>query len=120
MNHYTLLKISPAAGQDEVESAFRDFKLRLKRYGPDLELTDEHTRQQFPHIWMAYAVLLDPELRKAYDFTVHHPPHAVQKTAETEKADKNVSDYLTGILVYIGIIVFAGIIMYVVSGFFRL
>ena len=70
-NHYTLLELSPQATAAELRQAFRNLS---KRYHPDTTtLPPEQAREAFARLRQAYAVLADPDRRRAYDALLQRP-----------------------------------------------
>jgi len=63
-NYYKILGISPNATQQEIESAYR--KIVLENH-PDLHPGDKEKEERLKQANEAYAVLKDPEKRRAYD-----------------------------------------------------
>ena len=71
-SHYQLLEISPQASAAELRQAFRSLS---KRYHPDTTtLPPAEAREAFTRLRQAYAVLADPERRRAYDAALQAPP----------------------------------------------
>ncbi|MEB3199515.1 MAG: DnaJ domain-containing protein [Synechococcaceae cyanobacterium] len=63
--YYALLQLSPSAGTQELRQAFRRLS---KRYHPDTTLLPAaQAEQAFQQLQQAYAVLSDPDSRRAYD-----------------------------------------------------
>lgn len=70
-SHYALLELSPEATAAELRQAFRNLS---KRYHPDTTtLPQEQAREAFARLRQAYAVLADPDSRRAYDATLRQP-----------------------------------------------
>lgn len=70
-SHYQLLEISPQATTAELRQAFRHLS---KRYHPDTTtLPPAEAREAFTRLRQAYAVLADPESRRAYDAALQRP-----------------------------------------------
>ncbi len=63
-DYYEVLGIGPAAGDQEIKSAYRKLALR---YHPDRNPGDKAAEEKFKEAAEAYAVLADPEKRAAYD-----------------------------------------------------
>jgi DnaJ-class molecular chaperone len=63
-NYYEILGVSSNATQQEIESAYR--KIVLENH-PDLHPGDKEKEERLKLANEAYAVLKDPEKRKAYD-----------------------------------------------------
>jgi len=73
-NHYQLLGISPQASAAELRQAFRNLS---KRYHPDTTtLPPVQAREAFARLRQAYAVLADPDSRRAYDAALQRPAPA--------------------------------------------
>jgi hypothetical protein len=70
-SHYQLLEISPQASAAELRQAFRSLS---KRYHPDTtNLPPAEAREAFTRLRQAYAVLADPDRRRAYDAALQRP-----------------------------------------------
>lgn len=71
-SHYQLLEVSPQASAAELRQAFRHLS---KRYHPDTtSLPAAQAREAFARLRQAYAVLADPDSRRAYDTAMRQPP----------------------------------------------
>lgn len=71
LSHYQLLEISPQATAAELRQAFRHLS---KRYHPDTTtLPPAEAREAFTRLRQAYAVLADPDSRRAYDAALQRP-----------------------------------------------
>lgn len=74
-SHYQLLGLSPQATAAELRQAFRNLS---KRYHPDTTtLPPTEAREAFARLRQAYAVLADPDSRRAYDAVLLQPPSLV-------------------------------------------
>ena len=74
-SHYQLLGLSPQATAAELRQAFRN---PSKRYHPDTTtLPPSEAREAFTRLRQAYAVLADPDSRRAYDAVLLQPPPLV-------------------------------------------
>lgn len=70
-SHYQLLELSPEASATELRQAFRNLS---KRYHPDTTtLPPQEAREAFARLRQAYAVLADPDSRRAYDAALRQP-----------------------------------------------
>lgn len=70
-SHYQLLELSPQASPAELRQAFRNLS---KRYHPDTTaLPQAEAREAFARLRQAYAVLADPDSRRAYDAALLQP-----------------------------------------------
>lgn len=70
-SHYQLLELSPQASATELRQAFRNLS---KRYHPDTtSLPAAEAREAFARLRQAYAVLADPDSRRAYDAALLRP-----------------------------------------------
>jgi hypothetical protein len=67
LNYYELLKFPEAITQEEIELAFNNFKSELLKFSPGIQLNESELKLRQPEIWNAYAVLLNPEMRKEHD-----------------------------------------------------
>jgi curved DNA-binding protein CbpA len=67
MNYYEILEVSQNASQEVIRAAY---KTLMQRYHPDKCSNDPETAQLVLAIRLAYDVLSDPELRKAYDIEI--------------------------------------------------
>ncbi|MEB3332412.1 MAG: J domain-containing protein [Synechococcaceae cyanobacterium] len=64
-SHYELLQVQEQASAEELRRAFRSLS---KRYHPDTTaLPDREAAAAFRRLQQAYAVLIDPSSRRAYD-----------------------------------------------------
>lgn len=71
-NHYQRLGVSPRAGHDEIRKAYHRLALR---HHPDANPDAEtESRQAMAEINAAWAVLSDPERRRAYDWAIGVTP----------------------------------------------
>jgi curved DNA-binding protein CbpA len=64
VNYYRVLDIHPEATDAEIKRAYRRLALR---WHPDRNPGDPEATERFKQISEAYAVLIDPEKRRAYD-----------------------------------------------------
>ncbi|WP_208510370.1 J domain-containing protein [Variovorax paradoxus] len=88
MNHYDVLGIRPSASQQEIELAYRT---RRSQYHPDKYATADldtvkWATSKMQEVSVAYAVLSDPDGRKAFDSCPQadegpRPPRATEKPA---------------------------------------
>lgn len=70
-SHYQLLELSPQASAAELRQAFRNLS---KRYHPDTTtLPPAQAQEAFARLRQAYAVLADPDSRRAYDAALRQP-----------------------------------------------
>ena len=67
-DYYQVLGLHRNASEDEIKRAYR--KLALQ-YHPDHHPDDSESEEKFKEIGEAYAVLIDPEKRKEYDYSGH-------------------------------------------------
>ncbi len=63
-DYYALLGVEPAASEDEIRRAYRRQALR---WHPDRNAGDPQAAERFKQISEAYAVLIDPAKRRAWD-----------------------------------------------------
>ena len=63
-DYYEILGVSPEAGETEIKKAFRSLAMQ---YHPDRNQGDKVAEDRFKEINEAYAVLSDPDKRKARD-----------------------------------------------------
>jgi curved DNA-binding protein CbpA len=125
ISFYSLLKIDPAAGHESIESSFSDFKTGIAKYGPGLELKDEDLEKQFPEIWKAYSVLLDPDKRKEYDLAWQTPPFIKTEIKNAaieleEEIPETPRARFIRICTYFGAGIFLAGVLYLLSHFFAL
>src|SRR5215471_14337797 len=64
LDPYTVLGVTPGASDEEIKRAYRRLALR---HHPDRNLGDPRAAARFKEISAAYAVLMDPGRRRAYD-----------------------------------------------------
>lgn len=64
IDYYEILEVSQNAGQEVIRAAY---KTLMQRYHPDKNSNDSENARLVLAIRLAYDVLSDPELRKAYD-----------------------------------------------------
>ena len=67
LNYYELLKVPQNSSQQEMELVFAEFKRKLLKFSPGINLSDEELRLRKPETWEAFDVLLNEEKRKQYD-----------------------------------------------------
>lgn len=61
---YDILRVSPAASQDDIRQAFRDL---ATKFHPDRNPDDPLAEQRYTELTAAYAILSDEQQRKRYD-----------------------------------------------------
>ena len=124
LNHYSLLKMSPLASEEEIEAAFSKFKKDLDHYGPGINLEESEIKKQFPDIWEAYSILLDPLTREKYDATLNESNRVSSlissDTKPNDESQETTSAKITRVLSYIGFILLLFFILYGFSHFFAL
>ena len=67
-NYYQVLGIDRAADADTIKSAYRNL---VRRYHPDLNPADRDAEIRLREINEAYAVLIDPDQRQAYESRIY-------------------------------------------------
>ncbi len=67
-DYYKILSLSPDADADQIKKAFKEKALL---YHPDVN-NDEKAVEVFQLINLAYQTLIDPELRRKYDFKLKY------------------------------------------------
>ena len=65
-DYYTLLGVPETATEEELKKAYRRLALQ---YHPDKNLGDRRAEERFKEISEAYAVLMDQQKRRQYDFS---------------------------------------------------
>jgi len=66
--YYAILEVSETATEEELRKAYRRLALQ---YHPDKNRGDRKAEERFKEISEAYAVLMDQEKRRQYDFSRH-------------------------------------------------
>lgn len=93
-DYYRLLSVPENASEEEIKRAYRRL---AKRYHPDMNAGAVGAEERFKEIAEAYAVLSDPDLRKAYDrkrtFGVYSAPVYSRKEEPKEKKDPRRKEY---------------------------
>jgi curved DNA-binding protein CbpA len=89
VSYYQLLNVRPDAGTTELRQAFRTLS---KRYHPDTtELPPREAAVRFQQLQRAYATLVDPDQRRAYDAALREaamarvPPPVVLRSRPTRR-----------------------------------
>src|SRR5436305_12511367 len=67
-DYYEVLSVSRTATEDEIKRSYR--KLAVK-FHPDKNPDDSHAEEKFKELGEAYAVLMHPDKRVAYDRSGH-------------------------------------------------
>jgi DnaJ-class molecular chaperone len=122
MNHYLLLKISENASQDVIERAFADFKADHEKYCPGVEIKDEDLKAQFPDIYEAYTILLNPISKREYDLRLKNQEHKnkIEISEEVQMIEVNLKQKIIKMVYMTGLILFILFLIYSMSTFFKL
>ena|SRR5436190_11684375 len=119
LSYYTLLKIDPLAGPEDIEISYRNFLDGIHRYGPGIEFGESELAERFPEIAQGYTVLRDPQKRKVYDEMLFSP---IIKKTETIPIDLETTKVplITRLSNYLLALVFLVTLLYALSRFFAL
>ncbi len=81
-DYYKLLNISPAATSVEIKKAYKE---KAMQYHPDV-YHHEKAIETFQLVNTAYRTLIDPTLRKRYDFQMKYPNSTSATTTPTARS----------------------------------
>jgi DnaJ-class molecular chaperone len=115
-DYYRLLGVKPNASPQEIHAAYR----RLARaYHPDIHPGSTGSLVRMAHVNVAKSVLLDPNMRAAYDLSrnrAHGPAvPAVQRRTATRKGGRRF-DYSTALMLAIVAPLMVALFLYAVGG----
>ena len=88
-DYYKILKISPNASADEIKKAYKEQALK---YHPDV-FDHEKAIETFQLVNTAYRTLIDPTLRKRYDFQMKYPDSVATQVSDARKRHPADRDY---------------------------
>ena len=116
MDYYRVLGVKPNATAEEIHAAYR----RLARaYHPDCYPGSTGSLVRMARVNVAKSVLLDPNMRAAYDLSrnrAHGPTvPAVQRRTATRKGGRRF-DYTTAVMLAIVGPLMVALLLYAVSG----
>ena len=116
MDYYRVLGVKPNATAEEIHSAYR----RLARaYHPDCYPGSTRTLARMARVNVAKSVLLDPNMRAAYDLSRNRARGpavpAVQRRTATPKGGRRF-DYSTALMLAIVAPLMVALLLYAVSG----
>ena len=116
MDYYRVLGVKPNASPQEIHAAYR----RLARaYHPDCYPGSTRSLVRMARVNVAKSVLLDPNMRAAYDLSrsrAHGPAvPAVQRRTATRKGGRRF-DYTTAVMLAIVAPLMVALLLYAVSG----
>jgi DnaJ-class molecular chaperone len=115
-DYYRLLGVKPNATPQEIHAAYR----RLARaYHPDIHPGSTGSLVRMARVNVAKSVLLDPNMRAAYDLSRNRPHGpavpAVQGRTATQKGGRRF-DYSTALMLAIVAPLMVALLLYAVSG----
>lgn len=87
-SYYELLEVQLSASAQEVKSAYRKL---ARKYHPDVNPNDRGAETKFKLISEAYAVLSDPQKRKAYDLSLGVSQRKTTQTKTKQAAGRQKS-----------------------------